>query len=190
MDARNRLVIVALATLWLGLMAFVIAITWLADAQAIDRLGDFVRYLDDHTNNQSKVIVTLGALAMALVSLIAIAVEALPPPTSDIRLVRAGATTVLSATEVAERLAQELRSLPQVREAAVQVQGRRNGMAVAIELTLAPDASVAAAAEAAQRLVQEAAEDRLGVPLVASPVVRVRLASGPTAPQVASGEES
>ena len=181
--------IVALATLWLGLMAFIIAIAWLADGQAIDRLSDFVRYLDDHTDNQSKVIITLGALGLALVSLIVITVEALSPPVADIRLVRAGLTTVLSATEVAEGLAQDLRSLPQVRAAEVQVQGRRNGMAVAIELTLASDAGVATAAEAAQRLVQEAAEGRLGVPLVASPVVRVRLGAAPAAPQTTSGDE-
>ncbi|MFQ5879368.1 MAG: hypothetical protein ACE5IZ_04225 [Dehalococcoidia bacterium] len=189
MDAKNRLAIVALATLWVGFMAFIIVIAWLADAQAIDRLGDFVRYLDDHTDNQSKVIVTLGALALILVALVVITVEVLPPPVSDIRLVQAGGVTaVLSGASVAERLGEELRALPQVREASAQVFGRHNGMAVVAELAVAPDANLAATVEAAQRLVQEVAEGRIGVPLVASPMVRVRFASGPAAPPAVAAD--
>jgi len=43
MDAFNRGLIVLLAATWVILMAVVILVTWSADAETIDRLGDLVR---------------------------------------------------------------------------------------------------------------------------------------------------
>ena len=78
MDALNRAAVVGLAFAWVILMALVILLTWGADSETIDRLGDLVSYLNDHTDNASKLILTLGAAALIVLSLTIIVAELVP----------------------------------------------------------------------------------------------------------------
>jgi hypothetical protein len=191
-DAFNRAAIVGLAFAWVIFMALVILLTWGADSETIDRLGDMVRYLNDHTDNASKLILTLGVAALIVLSLIVIVAELAPaPPTTEVRLESVtGATAILPTEVIIQRLEQELRSLPLVQEAQAMVAARDKGLAVALNLTLAPDANVASATEEACRLVQETIEQKIGVALVGLPTVQIRF--GPVAgtpPPAATPEE-
>jgi len=183
-DAFNRAAIVGLAFAWVILMALVILLAWGADSETIDRLGDLVSYLNDHTDNASKLILTLGAAALIVLSLTVIVAELVPAePAAQVRLESVtGATAILSTEAITQRLEQELRSLPQVQDAQAMVASRDRGLAVALNLTLAPDANVSSATEEACRLAQETIEQRIGVALVGLPTVQIRFGPATAAP--------
>ena len=175
MDAFNRGTIVALAAIWVILMAVVILVTWAADTETIDRLGDLVRYLDDHTDNASKLILTLGASSLIVLCLIVIVAELTPAgPSAEIRLEGVtGATAILSTEDINQRIEQEVTALPQVKESKASVTARDRGLAVALNLVLGPDANVPEATEEACRVTQETIEQKIGVILVGLPKVQI-----------------
>ena len=194
MDAFNRAAIVGLAFAWVILMALVILLAWGADSETIDRLGDLVSYLNDHTDNAYKLILTLGAAALIVLSLIVIVAELVPAePAAQVRLESVtGATAILPTEAITQRLEQELRSLPQVQDAQAMVAARDRGLAVALNLTLAPDANVSSTTEEACRLAQETIEQKIGVALVGLPTVQIRFgpaAAPPPPPPKADAEE-
>jgi len=195
-DAFNRAAIVGLAFVWVILMALVILLTWGADTETIDRLGDLVSYLNDHTDNASKLILTLGVAALIVLSLIVIVAELVPaePAAAEVRLESVtGATAVLPTEAITQRLEFELRSLAQVQEAQAMVAARDRGLAVALNLTLTSDANVASATEEACRVVQETVEQKIGVALVGLPTVQIRfgppVAAPPPPPETDAPEE-
>jgi len=175
-DAFNRGLIVTLAAIWVILMAVVILLTWAADSETIDRLGDLVRYLNDHTDNASKLILTLGALSLVVLCLIVIVAELAPAgPSADIRLEGVtGATAILSTEAINQRIEQEVTALPQIKESKASVTARDRGLAVALDLVLDTDANVPEATEAACRVTQETIEQKIGVALVGLPTVQIR----------------
>jgi phosphotransferase system glucose/maltose/N-acetylglucosamine-specific IIC component len=181
-DAFNRAAVVGLAFAWVILMALVILLTWGADTQTIDRLGDLVSYLSDHTDNASKLILTFGVAALIVLSLTVIVAELVPAePERQVRLESVtGATAILPTEAITQRLEQALCSLPQVQEAQAMVATRDRGLAVALNLTLAPDANVPSTTEQACHLVQETVEQQMGVALVGLPAVQIHF--GPPAP--------
>lgn len=175
MDAFNRVLIVTVAAIWITLMAIVIFVIWAADTETIDRLSDLVRYLDDHTDNASKLILTLGASSLIVLCLIVIVAELAPAgPSADIHLEGVtGATAVLSTEDIIRRIEQEVTALPQIRESKASVSARDRGLAVALNLILDPDANVPEATEEACRVTQETIEQKIGVALVGLPTVRI-----------------
>jgi len=191
-DVFNRVIIVGLAAIWIVLMALVILLAWRADIQTIDRLGDLVAYLNDHTDNPSKLILTLSAASLVVLCLILIVAELAPEgPATDIRLAAVtGATAILPIEAINQRIEQEVSALPQVRQAKASVTARDRGLAVALELTLSPDSNVALATEDACRVTQDTIEQKIGVALVGLPTVQIRLAATEEMPPPAlSGAE-
>jgi len=190
-DAFNRAAVVGLAFAGVILMALVILLTWGADSETINRLGDMVSYLNDHTDSASKLILTLGAASLIVLSLMVIVAELMPAaPTAEVRLESVtGATAILPMEAITQRLEQELRSLPPVQEAQAMVAARDRGLAVALNLTLAPDANVTSATEEACRLAQETIEQKIGVALVGLPTVQIRFGPVATTPPPAAAPE-
>jgi phosphotransferase system glucose/maltose/N-acetylglucosamine-specific IIC component len=190
-DAFNRAAVVGLAFAGVILMALVILLTWGADSETINRLGDMVSYLNDHTDSASKLILTLGAASLIVLSLMVIVAELMPAaPTAEVRLESVtGATAILPMEAITQRLEQELRSLPPVQEAQAMVAARDRGLAVALHLTLAPDANVTSATEEACRLAQETIEQKIGVALVGLPTVQIRFGPVATTPPPAAAPE-
>jgi len=193
-DAFNRAAIVGLAFAWVIIMALVILLTWGADSESIDRLGDFVSYLNNHTDNASKLILTLGAAALIVLALMVIVAELVPAePTAEVRLESVtGATAILPMEAITQRLEEELRSLSQVQEAQAMVAARDKGLAVGMHLTLTPDANVSSTTEEACRVAQDTIEQKIGVALVGLPTVQIRFAPAtatPPPPPKADAEE-
>ena len=191
MDAFNRAAVVGLAFAGVILMALVILLTWGADSETINRLGDMVSYLNDHTDSASKLILTLGAASLIVLSLMVIVAELMPAaPTAEVRLESVtGATAILPMEAITQRLEQELRSLPPVQEAQAMVAARDRGLAVALNLTLAPDANVTSATEEACCLAQETIEQKIGVALVGLPTVQIRFGPVEAPPPPAAAPE-
>ncbi len=174
MNETNRTAIVLLAALWIVLMAVVIFLAWSDAELGVDSLGDFVEYLDDHRDTASKLILTLGALVLIVLALLVIIVELAPEEeTREIRVEQAGATTIVPAEPLRERLEEALTAMPQVSAARARVFSQNKGVGMKLDLTITPDANIALVTQEASRVVVETLQADLGLPVAAPPSVRI-----------------
>jgi hypothetical protein len=174
MSETNRTVIVLLAALWIVLMAVVIFVAWAADVETVERLDDFVQYLDDHRNNASRLILTLGALVLIVLALLVIIMELAPEEEArEIRVEQAGATTIVPAEPLRLRLEEALTAMPQVTTATARVFSRDKGIAMSLDLTVTPGTNIGAVTQEASRVVVETLQADLGLPVSAPPTVRI-----------------
>ncbi len=187
MNETNRTAIVLLAALWIVLMAVVVFAAWAAADDAVDRLGDFVEYLDDHRDEDaSRLILTLGALVLIVLALLLIVVELAPEEEGrEIRVEQAGATTIVPAEPLRLRLEEALTAMTQVTAARARVFSQEKGIGMKLELTVTPDANIAVVTQEASRVVVETLQADLGLPVSAPPSVRI-LFGPPKAEPVAS----
>lgn len=188
MNEINRSAIIVLAALAIIVMAVVIFIAWAAPDETIDRLGDFVQYLDAHNDNPSRLILTLGALTLIVLAGLAIVVEVAPQEQrGELRVEQEGTTTVISREGLCQRLEEALLALPSVTAAKVDVASRSNGVATSLDLTLAPGSNVAHASQEARRIITQSLQEEMGLPVADPPRIRVAIGSAP-AVQTASAE--
>jgi len=174
MSENNRTVIVLLAALWIILMAVVIFVAWAADVETVERLDDFVQYLDDHRNNASRLILTLGALVLIVLALLVIIVELAPEEEArEIRVEQAGATTIVPAEPLRLRLEEALMAMPQITTATARVFSRDKGIAMSLDLTVTPETNIGAVTQEASRVVVETLQADLGLPVSVPPTVRI-----------------
>ena len=174
MNETNRGVIILLAGIWIVLMAVVIFVAWAADKEAVERLGDFVQYLDEHRDSPSRLILTLGALVLVVLALLVIIVEVAPEEqTRELKVEQAGATTIVPAEALRLRLEEALATLPQVTAAKARVYSRDKGIGASLDLTVTPDTNVAAVTQEATRVVVDALQTDMGLPVAGVPSVRI-----------------
>ncbi|MCH8919343.1 MAG: hypothetical protein IIA23_01380 [Chloroflexi bacterium] len=187
MNETNRTAIVLLAALWIVLMAVAIFLAWSDAELAVDNLGDFVEYLDDHRDTASKLILTLGALVLIVLALLVIIVEMAPEEeTREIRVEQAGATTIVPAEPLRERLEEALTAMPQVSAARARVFSQNKGVGLKLDLTITPDANIALVTQEASRVVVETLQADLGLPVAAPPSVRIVFGPPKTEPVASS----
>jgi hypothetical protein len=185
-NETNRTIIVLAAGLWIVLMAVFIFLAWTADTETVDRLGDFVEYLDAHRDDPSRLILTLGALVLIVLALLLIIVELAPEEeTREIRVQQAGATTIVPAEPLRLRLEEALTAMPQVTAAKARVQSQDRGVGLRLDLTVVPGTNLAVVTQEASRVVVETLQADLGLPVAAPPVVRIAFGP-PRAEPVAS----
>jgi hypothetical protein len=183
MNETNRSAIILVAAFWIVLMAVVIFLTWTAGADSVDRLGDLSEYLADHEEeNASRLIVTLGALVLIVLSLLLIVVELAPEEeTREIRVEQAGATTIVPAEPLRLRLEEALTAMPNVSAARARVYSHEKGIGMKLDLTVTPDTNLAVVTQEATRVVVETLQADLGLPVAAPPTVRIVF--GPPKPE-------
>ncbi len=187
MNENNRTAIVLLAALWIVLMAVVIFFAWSDDELAVDNLGDFVEYLDDHRDTASKLILTLGALVLIVLALLVVIVELAPEEeTREIKIDQAGATTIVPAEPLRKRLEEALTAMPQVTAAKARVFSQNKGVGMKLDLTITPDANIALVTQEASRVVVETLQSDLGLPVAAPPSVRIVFGAAKTEPVASS----
>jgi hypothetical protein len=176
----NRTFIVIAAAVWIVVMAVLIFFTWTADTDIIDRLGDFVEYLDAHNDDAGKLIITLSALVTVVLALLVIIVEVAPEDEErELRVEQAGATTIVPASALRQRLEEALTGIPEVTAAKAKVSTKDKGIMAALEITLLPNANVAAVTQEATRVVIDTVQTDLGLPVVGVPTVKISFAAGP-----------
>jgi hypothetical protein len=188
MNLANRLIIVLVALLLMFAAALIILFTWAAATQSVERLSDFVQFLQDHEeDNGSRVILTLGAIVVGLLALVVIIAELTPPRAErvPVRDVRAG-DALLSTDAIAQRLQQEVSVVPHVSQAKATVTARGKGVEVNLELHVDPDTNLALTSEEALRAVENLLTNRLSVEMARPPRLNLRyselrLAEAPTA---------
>jgi hypothetical protein len=175
MNETNRTAIILAAALWIVAMAVVIFITWSAHAGAVDRLGDMVEYMDSHRDEAgSRLIITLGALVLIVLALLLIVIELAPDEEErEIRVEQAGATTIIPAEPLRQRLEQALTAMDDVSGATARVFSRERGVGMKLDLTVTPDANIALVTQEASRVVVETLQADLGLPVAGPPAVRI-----------------
>lgn len=196
MDIANRLALVLLALLVIFVAAVVVLFTWAAAPESVERLSDFVGFLDDHAeDNGSRVILTLGAAVVALLALVVVIVELTPPQAErvPVRDVRAG-DALLSTDAIAQRLRQEISAVPHVTQTKATVSARGKGVEVDLELHVDPDTNLALTSEEACRAVENLLTNRLSVEMARPPRLNLRyselrLAGAPAAAPSAESKE-
>lgn len=187
MNETNRTSIILLAALWIVFMAVLIFIAWAADVETVGRLDDFVQYLDDHRDNASRLILTLGALVIIVLALLLIIVELAPEEEArEIRVEQAGATTIVPVEPLRLRLEEALTAIPQVTNARARVFSRDRGVGMKLDLTVTPDANIAVVTQEASRVVVETFETDLGLPVSAPPTVRITFGPSKVEPVASS----
>ncbi len=176
MNETNRSAIVLLAAFWIILMAVVIFLAWTADDTVIDRLGDFVEYLEANVQGDTagRLIVTLGALALVALALLVIIIELAPEDEErELRVEQAGSTTIVPAQALRLRLEEGLMALPDVTGAKARVFTRDKGIASSVELTITPEANIASVTQDSSRVVVDTIQTELGLPVSGLPTVRI-----------------
>jgi hypothetical protein len=187
MNETNRTAIVILAGIWIILMAVVIFLTWAADLESIGRLEDAVQFMDDHRDNGSKLILTLSALVLVVVSMLVIILELAPEEESrELKVEQAGSTMIVPADALRQRLEDALTGQPRITEAAVKVFSRDKGIATSLDLTVTPDSNVAAVVQEATRVVEDVLQTDLGLPAVGTPAVRIAFGGAKLEPVASS----
>lgn len=178
MDTTNRLFIVLCAAAWIVAMGVIIFLTWAAPDRTIDRLGDFVEFLGNNDTDAGKLVITLAAIASSILGLLIIVVEVAPDEDpKDLRIEQAGATMIVPADALRMRLEEALlNNIPGVTAARSRVWTRDRGVAVDLELTVAPSANVSQVTQDAVNVVVDAIQADLGLPVSGLP--RVKIAFG------------
>jgi len=190
MNETNRTAITIIAGVWIVLMAVVIFLVWTADDTLIDRLGDFVEYLQANVEGDTagRLIVTLGALALVALAMLIIVIELAPEDEErELRVEQAGSTTIVPAQALKLRLEEALTALPEVAAARARVFTREKGIASNLDVTITPGANIATVTREASRIVVDTIQTELGLPVAGLPTVRILFGGAkPTAATAAS----
>jgi hypothetical protein len=183
----NRMLIVLVAAATIVLMSVLIFLTWTADTDVIDKVGDLSEYLDAHNDDAGKMIITLSALIVVVLSLLMIIMELAPEDEEkELRVKQAGATTIVPAAALKGRIEEALVALPEVTAAKAKVNTKDNGIATALDLTLVPGANISAVTQDSARVVTDTIQTDLGLPVAGIPTVRVTYGDGKKQPVASS----
>ena len=174
MNEMNRYLVVLGAAALIVAAAIVVFLTWAAPTDSIDALADVVEFLDDNDGTAGKVVISLAALALAVLALLWIVVELAPDDeVKELRIEQAGATTIVPADALRLRLEESLLGLGGVTAARSRVWPRDNGVAVGLDLTVVQTANVGDVTQQAVRAVVDTLHEDLGLPVSGTPDVRI-----------------
>ncbi len=174
MNEMNRYLVVLGAAALIVATAVVVFLTWAAPTESIDALADVVEFLDDNDGTAGKVVITLAALALAVLALLWIVIELAPDDeVKELRIEQAGATTIGPADALRLRLEESLLGLGGVTAARSRVWPRDKGVAVGLELTVVQTANVGDITQQAVRAVVDTLHEDLGLPVSGTPDVRI-----------------
>lgn len=186
MNETNRSVIVLFCGVLIMLMAVAIFLTWSANTDVIDAVFDVAEYMEDHNDDPGRLIVTLAALIIGVGALLVIVLELAPEDEQkELRVQQAGATTIVPAQALRERLEEALVGLPEISQARVRVRTKDQGIVAALDVTVTPTANVAHVTQESTRVVIDTIQEDLGLPVSGTPIVRVAF-GGPKPEPVAS----
>ncbi len=187
MNDANRTAIVLFAAFWIVVMAIVVFLTWSAPGDVIDALGDIVQEMDDNNDTAGRLVVTLGALALAVLGLLVIILELAPEDEErELRVRQAGATTIVPAQALRTRIEEALVALPDVSSARARVWTKDNSIATNLDLALNTHANVANVTQESSRVVVDIIQTELGLPVAGLPSVRVSFGEGKPRPVTAA----
>jgi hypothetical protein len=169
MDQTNRAIIVTAALLFIFVIFVVIMLAWGSPDSTIDRIYRLADYLTEHNNQETKLIITFGGFILALGALLLIIYEMTPPQSGSLRVEVGSGDARISTEEIALRVENEIRAMPQVQDVQATVGGRGSKAEVNLALHVQPQADLAQTAGEACARVRDLIENKMGVGLLSEP---------------------
>jgi hypothetical protein len=194
MDVTNRVLIIGASLLWIFVIFLIILLAWGAPDDSIARIVDLGGYLEDHNTDAAKLIITFSGLIFALLALMIIVIELSPPESGQLAVTKVGSGEARIGTdEIALRVEEDLRAVPQLMQVQATVIGRGQKAEVRLNLQVGPQADLALVAEEACHRAQQLVEGRMGVALTGPPKAELhyrelQVARGEPAPAPAAAE--
>ncbi len=81
---------------------------------------------------------------------------------------------MLAPEAITQRVEQALLEVPRINQAKATVMGRGKGVEVALDLLVDPESNITLLTEEAVRTVRRTVEEKIGIPLLSMPTVRLR----------------
>jgi hypothetical protein len=190
MDVTNRVAAITLSLLVIFVAFLVLLLTWGAPDESIARMSDFAGFLEDHNDTAGQFVVTFLALIFMLLGLTVIIFEMAPPETGSVKVGQVGAGEARIGTdEIGERLEEELRTVPRLREVQASVSSRGARADIKLDLYVDAQADVATTANQAIERTREIVERRMGVELDRPPKAAVHFREFPGERRTAESAE-
>jgi hypothetical protein len=169
MDQTNRAIIVTAALLFIFVIFVVIMLAWGSPDNTIDRIYRLADYLTENNNQETKLIITFGGFILALGALLLIIYELTPPESGSLKVELGSGDVRISTEEIAIRVEDELRAMPQVQDVQATVTGRGSKAEVKLALHVQPQADLTQTAGEACARARELIESKIGVGLSSEP---------------------
>jgi len=174
MNVLNRVLVCVLLLALAAAAAAVAALAWAAPAASIDGLRDAVDWLDRNDDAASRAVLTAIAAGAGLPALVLLLFELRPPSRAAVRVVDVkGGEASLSPDALDQRIEEAVRAVPDVAEARALTRVRRQGVELALDLHVGPDANLATVADAALEAARDLLTGRLHVEVAGQPRVRL-----------------
>lgn len=174
MNLLNRIVVLLLLLAVGGVAIAVAVLAWTIPGDSIDALRETADWLEDHDGDTEKAILSVIAVAIAVLCLLVLVLELIPRRTNEVRVqdLKAGEATVSTAA-IAGRVEEAVRQTPNVADAKVYVRARGKAVDVSMDLHVDADANLAEVTDAAADSVRDVLLNRMHVALRSQPQVRL-----------------
>jgi len=174
MTVFNRIVLIILCLVLITLAVAIIVLTWTIPNRTLNWLADGVQWMDDNDGDLEKALLTTVSASIALLATIVLVIELIPrrgPGVKVSGLARGNAT--LSAAAIGQRVEEAVWQVPNVSEVRAAVTSKKNGVLVALDLQVDPDANLATVTDEVCQVAEDVLENKVHVALLRPPTVRL-----------------
>ncbi len=174
MTVFNRIVLIVLCLALITLAVAIVVLTWTIPNRTVNWLGDAVQWMDDNDGDLEKALLTTVSASVALLATIVLVIELIPrrgPGVKVSGLARGNAT--LSAAAIGQRIEEAVWQVPNVSEVRAAVTSKKNGVLVALDLQVDPEANLATVTDEVVQVAEDVLENKVHVALLKPPTVRL-----------------
>lgn len=174
MNVFNRVLLIILLSGVAVLAIAVIVFAWVSPETSTDALDEAVDWLQANQGDLEKTLISSGAGLVALLALTLLYLELVPHTGSEVRVMDLkGGSATLSTDAVAQRIEESIARVPYVSDAKVNVEGKRKGVAVSLDVNVDPQANLAQVTDEVCDVVRDVLANRVHVSLIEAPIVRL-----------------
>jgi hypothetical protein len=170
----NRVLLIVILAAVASFAVSVIFLAWAAPASSADALDEAVDWLQDNQGTLEKTLVSTGAALVALLAITLLYLEIVPRAGSEVVIndLRAGSAT-LSTAAISRRVEEAVSQIRHVSDVRAEVETRRKGVTVELDLQVDPEANLAALTDAACEAARDVLTNRVHVALIEPPIARL-----------------
>ena len=174
MNVFSRLLLAILLLAIAATAISLIALAWTIPEDTIGWLAGAVRWLDVHNQDLEKALLTSGGALLALVCLSLALFELMPRSGSEVKVtdLKIG-DAYLSTAAVGQRVEEAVTQVPHISDVRATVKAKRNGVTVALDLHVDPEANLATVTDEACDAARDVLASRVHVALVEPPRARL-----------------
>lgn len=169
----NRFVVSLLAMIVIAGALVTIILTWTSADASIERITDFAGFLQDHDDQDGKLILTLAMVVLILLMASVLVLELAASPSQRMRIhnVTAGEVTITTA-RIGEHIDDAVRGVGHISDCRTTVARKGQRVEVILDLYVDPGADLAQTADEACRRAHSLV-DKLGIELASKPRARL-----------------